>query len=69
MWTAIGLVLVVFGGVSIWAGDKVIPVKGGVILRLFSPTSPLAAKWFKWAAGLGAIWGGGLILFKLWWPF
>jgi len=68
MLTGIGILLLIFGTVSIWIGDKQLPVKGGVILRTFS-TSPRVARWRKWLIGLGAIYAGIMVLYRAGWPF
>ena len=61
MLTAIGVFLVFFGMASILVGDKVLNIKGGVILKGFS-SSPRMAKWRKWLIGIAAIYAGIMII-------
>ncbi|MDE2150601.1 MAG: hypothetical protein KGJ55_12415, partial [Gammaproteobacteria bacterium] len=61
--TVIGILLILFGVVSILIGDRKLPIKGGTILRFFS-TSPRIAKWRKWVIGLGSIYAGAMFLHR-----
>ena len=53
----LGVVLVVIGTLCLWIGDKEIPVKGGLILRLFSAPRGYM-RWMKWPMGAGFIYCG-----------
>ena len=62
-----GFLLIFFGVLVLVAGDRRIPVKGGIVLQLFSaPDNPFGrrrVKVMKWAAGLLVIWFGVYLLF------
>ena len=58
----IGLLLLCFGVISFFWGDKKMPAKQGGIIMKFYDVSPTVAKWRKWSIGLGAIFAGLSIL-------
>jgi hypothetical protein len=58
----IGIILILFGIVSILWGDREIPVKGGLILRLFSRRAA-STKLAKWLIGIAAIYAGIKFIF------
>lgn len=64
----IGMVLIFFGVISIWIGDKKIHVGDEFLIRLFS-TSQTMAKWRKWLIGLGAIYVGFMVIDRSGWLF
>ncbi len=58
----IGLLLLVFGVISIIWGDMKISTKeDGIIMKMYN-VSPVMAKWRKWAIGLGSIYAGVSVL-------
>ena len=52
------------GLIWIWRGDRVLFVKGGLILRIFSPASASWARYMKWPMGAALITAGVVILLK-----
>jgi len=58
----IGVLLILFGIVTILWGDKELPIKGGKILLSFSwPRG--SARWAKWLIGIALIFAGLKIIF------
>lgn len=65
MLTSIGALICVAGVViAVW-GDKQIPVRGGIVLKLFS-APPRHLKWYKYLLGAGLIYCGVEVLIKAW---
>ena len=59
----LGLILILVG--AIWAlfGDRKIPVKGGLVLKLFSvPEGQM--RWLKWLMGAAMICAGVAVIFR-----
>jgi len=60
----IGVLCIAMGLIWIWRGDRVLFVKGGLILRIFSPASASWARYMKWPMGAALITAGVVILLK-----
>ncbi len=60
----IGILCIVMGLVWMWRGDRVLPVKGGIVLRIFSPADGRWARYMKWPMGAALVCVGVVILFK-----
>ena len=60
----IGALCIGMGLIWIWRGDRVLSVKGGLILRIFSSKDAGWARYMKWPMGAALICAGVLILLK-----
>lgn len=61
---AIGSALIVIGLLTLFAGDKELPMKGGIILRMFSWPGG-RARWIKWPVGIVLIYAGVAIIYQV----
>lgn len=62
MGYVLGFILVIIGLLVLAFGDRILKVKGGVILKTFEAPS-LDVKFLKWTVGLICIWlGAALVL-------
>lgn len=60
----LGAILIVVGVVFALFGDRNVPVKGGVILKLFSaPEGQM--RWLKWLMGGALVYAGVAVIFRL----
>lgn len=58
----VGSILIAFGLICIWVGDRKLPLKGGVVLKLVShPEGQM--RWLKWPMAIAAIWAGLAVIF------
>ncbi len=54
---ALAVILTILGMLCICVGDARVPVRGGLVLKLFS-WATASKPWFKWAIGVALILAG-----------